>query len=600
MRPLLSICIPTYNRATLLRQAIKDLMPQLERLEGAANVVVSDNCSEDDTPAVLASFASPLLAQRRNECNVGIVQNLRRVVTAATGEYVWVLGDDDRVHPSAVDTVVSRLKENADIGVLFLNCVVCEESKYAGETTYATTRPFCVDLTTRRVPRWEDVLLTSEKPGLGTSIVHHVFRREAWLAASRCVFDKVGESTSMFTCLEDTLIAPLIVAQQAVGKPALYVGTPVVCVLVGQQEWFPRWPSLLLEFGLQLADAFEALGARAEVVKHYRLCILKSEETVWRRILDPRRPSATVARSWIDLTGIIRREGGNGELWDSIAECAGLFRPSNRWAWAGVLCGGWRHRGFWLTFLPRVARGGARWILCSPMALVTRVMATCRRGVERTLRPNRAVTHDPADYAEMLQALDADASAAFAGLAECAGKVRVRHPVYVVNGSRFRIGTGFSAGPGCRFEAWTHYGGRDHDPHVTIGNGVSFGFWCHVGAVDRIEIGNRVLVGSGVLITDHAHEPPPADAPSRDPRAGGLSSKGPVVIEDDVWIGEHACVLAGVQVGRGAVLGANSVVTRDVPPFTKVGGVPARVLGSTRSMQGREASPCNSEREAAS
>jgi len=57
-----------------------------------------------------------------------------------------------------------------------------------------------------------------------------------------------------------------------------------------------------------------------------------------------------------------------------------------------------------------------------------------------------------------------------------------------------------------------------------------------------------------------------------------LFSKGKVIIEDDVWIGEGAAILPGVVIGRGAIIGTNAVVTKDVDPYTVVGGVPARII----------------------
>ncbi len=61
----------------------------------------------------------------------------------------------------------------------------------------------------------------------------------------------------------------------------------------------------------------------------------------------------------------------------------------------------------------------------------------------------------------------------------------------------------------------------------------------------------------------------------------------PVVIEDDAWLGTNAVVLPGVTVGRGAVVGAGAVVTRDIPPYTVVAGVPARVVRRLQPTEGR-------------
>jgi acetyltransferase-like isoleucine patch superfamily enzyme len=62
-----------------------------------------------------------------------------------------------------------------------------------------------------------------------------------------------------------------------------------------------------------------------------------------------------------------------------------------------------------------------------------------------------------------------------------------------------------------------------------------------------------------------------------------LYSKGEVVIEDDVWIGEMACIMPGVRIGRGTVIGAGAVVTKSMPPYCVVGGVPAVVIKNMSS-----------------
>jgi len=89
-----------------------------------------------------------------------------------------------------------------------------------------------------------------------------------------------------------------------------------------------------------------------------------------------------------------------------------------------------------------------------------------------------------------------------------------------------------------------------------------------------LTIGNDVRIASHcvLLTTEHVH----GDA-TRPIGAQGVESR-PTTICDDVWIGTHAVILAGVTVGRGSVVAAGAVVTRDVPPGSVVGGVPARVM----------------------
>jgi acetyltransferase-like isoleucine patch superfamily enzyme len=91
-----------------------------------------------------------------------------------------------------------------------------------------------------------------------------------------------------------------------------------------------------------------------------------------------------------------------------------------------------------------------------------------------------------------------------------------------------------------------------------------------------IQIGSNVMVGPYVMVTSVIHNFADIDIPMK---KQGLSSK-PVVIEDDVWIGGHSTILPGVRIGKGAVIGAGSVVTKDVEAFAIQGGVPARKIRS--------------------
>ena len=106
---------------------------------------------------------------------------------------------------------------------------------------------------------------------------------------------------------------------------------------------------------------------------------------------------------------------------------------------------------------------------------------------------------------------------------------------------------------------------------LVIGRRCSFNYGVSIGARARIEIGNRVRMGPFAMIIDSQFH----DVYDRDREA----EPEPVVVGDDVWIGTRASVLPGVTIGRGSIVGAHSLVNRDIAPFTIVGGVPAKPLG---------------------
>lgn len=113
---------------------------------------------------------------------------------------------------------------------------------------------------------------------------------------------------------------------------------------------------------------------------------------------------------------------------------------------------------------------------------------------------------------------------------------------------------------------------------MILGNDISIGEYSHITCSRRIEIADGLLTGRFVLITDNAHGANLPEELSTAPLSRKVSSPGPVTIGRNVWIGDKATILPGVTIGDGSVIAANSVVTKDVPPFSVAAGCPARVV----------------------
>lgn len=113
---------------------------------------------------------------------------------------------------------------------------------------------------------------------------------------------------------------------------------------------------------------------------------------------------------------------------------------------------------------------------------------------------------------------------------------------------------------------------------ISIGDRCNIGEFCHITAINSITIGNDVLTGRWVTITDNSHGTTTLIDMKTPPLNRKLVSKGPVVIEDNVWIGDKATILPGVHIGKGCVIAANSTVTKSVPAYCVVAGSPATIV----------------------
>ncbi len=147
----------------------------------------------------------------------------------------------------------------------------------------------------------------------------------------------------------------------------------------------------------------------------------------------------------------------------------------------------------------------------------------------------------------------------------------------------FQIGNNFNALSGLRIECWDHYKGMNFQPNLIIGDNVIMNFNVHIGCINKVQIGNNVLFASNIFITDHFHGDTQNTNFNIPPVDRALFSKGPVIIEDNVWIGENVSIMPNVTIGRGSIIGANSVVTRSFDENSIIAGVPATLINNKKN-----------------
>lgn len=146
----------------------------------------------------------------------------------------------------------------------------------------------------------------------------------------------------------------------------------------------------------------------------------------------------------------------------------------------------------------------------------------------------------------------------------------------VVNGDRVSVGAYTFIEAGATFYAVTAYENQDHDPEIRIGDRVYSNHTLNITAARRVVIGNDVMLAFNVSIFDFNHGFRDPDTPvMRQPLA--VYERG-VEIADGAWIGANAFICGNVRIGKGAVVGANSVVKHDVPDHAVVTGNPARLV----------------------
>lgn len=162
-------------------------------------------------------------------------------------------------------------------------------------------------------------------------------------------------------------------------------------------------------------------------------------------------------------------------------------------------------------------------------------------------------------------------------LPKAAKSCRISKDCYIIGGGNIYIGKETLIEKGNILTVWEKRKVTDN-PTITIGEYCDIGQFCHITCVNKIVIGNNVLTGRWVTITDNSHGEFNKEQLPLAPKKRPVVSKGPVIIEDDVWIGDKVTILPGVKIGKGSIIGANAVVTKDIPQYCMAVGNPAKVI----------------------
>lgn len=150
----------------------------------------------------------------------------------------------------------------------------------------------------------------------------------------------------------------------------------------------------------------------------------------------------------------------------------------------------------------------------------------------------------------------------------------IRYPFYIKKEGRLSIGAGFSANVGLILDVF------GKDSQLIIGDNVMANYRLHIGSAKYVKIGSNTLFGSDCTVMDHSHGGYKGEIhsnPSIPPVQRDLVSL-PIVIGNNCWFGDRVFVMPGVTIGDGVVIGAGSIVTKNIPSNSIAVGVPAKVI----------------------
>lgn len=151
-------------------------------------------------------------------------------------------------------------------------------------------------------------------------------------------------------------------------------------------------------------------------------------------------------------------------------------------------------------------------------------------------------------------------------------------PSTLVGLKYIHIGNNTRMGKSIRLIAIPSTMNKTETPLIVVGDNCTFGVDNQISSSYGVTIGNNLLTGSNVTITDHAHGASSFEDAVLPPNERKLVSKGKVMIGNNVWIGSNVVILPNVEIGDGCIIGANTVIAKSMPPYSVAVGTEGRIV----------------------
>ncbi len=259
---IISICIPTYNRAALLENCLSSIISSTRGSNIEFEVCISNNGSSDDTESVVSRARKHLnIVYEKQNYNIGIPRNFLRVVQLAKGDFVWLIGDDDLLLPGAIERLNSLFSRYPEVDFYFVN-------SFHLHTDYLQDYPKPFD--TRNLPKTMDRFSSYAQEGvceffdlidpkvsfdfLGGMFLS-VFRRGMWLNNAHILDERLIGDERIFSNFDNTFPHVKIFARAFRTSKAYFNATPLNVCLTGAREWSPMYP---LIHSIRLVEALES------------------------------------------------------------------------------------------------------------------------------------------------------------------------------------------------------------------------------------------------------------------------------------------------------------------------------------------------------